>query len=320
MSQLHSFINVLKTSELNKLRKIRLIGKEKRVFEYILSFRLKELPSVDIICNDIGITSTHFYKISSVVLDKFYSELVPERGHELLYFLNRRDLYNHFTHEMLMQEKELKKNNSPKDKLEEFYLNSFKLLQRVSAKNLDEDLILAFGDKYLKSKKDLHEHDKYFVRNSFLATTLFLLKVTKKDIDTSLAIIKELEANEKILAKTKNIQAKFQLNRAMAIYYNHCVSEPQKVITYLADNLEIIKANKTSFTEEDLAVNECWIAEMLYMDSKFEEAYESYTQIFKKYEESLANDFYHHAKHRLVLQGRSLSDASYVIGYRYRQE
>ena len=296
MSQLQAFLNVLQTSELNKIKKVRIIGKEKKVFDYIYAYRHKELPEVEKICNDLGITSTHFYKICSVLMDKFYDELIPERGYNLLYFLNRKDLYSHFTHEMLMQEKEMVKEGVSKAELEEFYLKGFTFLQRVFAKNLDEELILKYGEKYLSAKTNKQEHDEYYVRCSYLATKLFLLKATKKDIETSVEVLNELEKIEKVLEKTSNILAKFQMNRAFSVYFNHCSSHPQKVISYLNDNLRLIEASPELFTREEQVLIKCKIAEMYYMDSDFDKAFHEYFVNFQLYSDVLNNDFYHHAK------------------------
>ncbi len=296
MSQLQSFLNVLQPTEISKLKKIRLIGKEKRVFDFIYSFRYKELPEVEDICKEMEITSTHFYKICSVLMDKFYDELIPERGYNLLFYLNRKDLYNHFTHEMLMQEKDMLKEGETKAVLEHFYSKCFELLQRVSAKNLDEDLIISYGEKYLAIKKDKKEHDEFYVRNSFLATKLYLLKATRKDVEASKEIHEELEKTEQELVKSKNIPAKFQLNKAMSVYYNHSSGEPQKVIQYLTNNLELIEANSAVFSKEELALTKCKIAEMYYMDSEFEKSFEEYSANFEAYSDILENDFYHHAK------------------------
>lgn len=296
MSQLQAFLNVLQPNELQQLKKIRLIGKEKIVFDYLYSYRHKELPPVEQVCSDIGITTSHFYKICSVLMDKFYEDLVPERGYQLLYYLNRKDLYSHFTHEMLMQEKEMLKLGVSKGEMEQFYYKCFQLLQRVSAKNLDEELILSYGDKYLKHKVNKVEHDEYMVRCSFLATKLYVLKATRKDIETAKSILDELLEIEVILAGSKNFYAKYQLNRAFSVFYNHCSGEPQKVIHYLNENLKIIEAHSTVFNREELALNKCKIAEMYYMDSQFERSFQEYFTHFQIYADVMANDFYHHAK------------------------
>jgi hypothetical protein len=296
MSQLHSFLNVLQPNELAKCKKVRLIGRERQVFDYILSYKQRELPDVPEICKVVDITSSHYYKICSIVLDKLYAGIIPSKGYELLFFLNRKGLYSHFTHEILMQEKELLDATADKKILENFYLNVFKLLQRVSSKNINEEIILEYGAKYLSSKSGKDDHDKYFVRCSFLATQLILLKVTKKDVKTSKNIHNELLEIEKSLKGTKNFNAKYQLNRALSIYYNHCVAEPDKAIMCLDENLKIINSNQAYFNQEETVLTKCRIAEMLYMNSKFEEAFISYKELFEKNEEILGNDFYHNAK------------------------
>lgn len=296
MSQLQALLNVLQPTEISKVKKIRLIGKEKRIFDFIYSYRHKELPEVEEICKEVGITSTHFYKICSVLMDKLYDELVPGRGYELLYYLNRKDLYNHFTHEMLLQEKDMLKEGASKEQIETFYQKGYLLLQRVSAKNLDEDLILEYGKKYLNAKIKKEQHDDLMVRNSYLATKLYLLKATRKGQETSKEIFEELTKTEVVLKSSSNFMAVFYLNKAFSTYYNHVVSEPTKVIEYLNSNLQIIEKNKASFQKEEFALTKCKIAEMYYMNSEFERAFKEYSSIFTTYTEDLATDFYHHAK------------------------
>ncbi|MFN0048137.1 MAG: hypothetical protein ACKVOU_03320 [Cytophagales bacterium] len=296
MSQLQTFLNVLQPTEISKIKKIRLIGKEKRVFDFVYSYRYKDLPEVEEICKGMEITSTHFYKICSVLMDKFYEELIPERGYNLLFYLNRKDLYNHFTHEMLMQEKYILRDKESPAFLENFYLKCFELLQRVSAKNLDEELIVSYGDKYLAAKKNKKEHDEYYVRNSYLATKLYLLKATRKDIETSKEIYEELQKIEPVLVNSSNLQAKFQLNKALSVYYNHSSGEPLRVIEYLEKNLVLIEQHKDQFNVEELALTKCKIAEMHYMNSDFEKSFSEYEKHFEQYKEVLENDFYHHAK------------------------
>ena len=297
MSQLHAFVNVLLPTELNRVRKMRLIGKEKAVADYIFSYRHKEIADIAQICDSVEITATHYYKICSVVLDKMYAELVPEKGIPLLYFLNRKGLFSHFMHEIHMQEKGLLEANTTGLELEHFYFNCFNLLQRVAARDLDELMAIEIGNKYLQYKQEKHSHDLYFVRCSYLSTKLFLLKVTKKDIETGKSIFKELIEIEKIIKETTNHTALYQLNKALSVYYHHIVSEPEKVIQYLDKNLAIIKTHANYYSKEDEVLTQCRIAEMLYMKSSFAASFQSYSEIFNTHSNILASDFYHHAKY-----------------------
>jgi len=226
-----------------------------------------------------------------------YAELIPEKGIQLLYFLNRKGLFSHFMHEIHMQEKSLQESNVSGLEFGHFYFNCFNLMQRVAARDLDEDLIIEIGKKYLEFKEPKDAHDQYFVRCSYLSTKLFLLKVTKKDVETGKSIFKELIEIEKILKDSLNHTASYQLNKAFSVYYNHTVAEPEKVILYLDKNLEIIKANSTAYSKEDEVITKCRIAEMQYMKSSFSEAYRSYSEILNTNQDILTNDFYHHAKY-----------------------
>ena len=318
MSQLHTFLNVLQNSELVKIKRGRLIGKEKRVFDFLLSYRHKELPHLEQIVSELDVSGNHYYKICSVIIDKFYELLVPEKGYELLYLLNRKGLYNLFTHELLMQEKALKSPNVKPEYIQKFYFNAFNLLQRVSAIDLNEDLILSYGNKYLHSIVVKREDDQYYVRCSFLATRLFLLKATKKDIEVSASILKELQKIEKLLQNSNHFSARFQLNRAMSVYYNHSVNEPEEVIKYINNNIDLMNSKPSAFKEEELPLAKCKIAEMEYNRSHFEVSYKMYSAIFEEYAEQLTNDFYHHAKFvQLALILNKFDKAEELIGQHF---
>lgn len=297
MSQIHALINVLESKEISKVKKFRLIGKEKKVLDFIYSYRHNNLPDTIEICETLEMTSTHFYKICSIVLDKIYEELIPNKGYELLSFLNKKGMYSQFIHQALMQENKLIANKTNSKTLEDFYLKTFILMQKVSLKDLDDDMILDFGNKYIKHKKEKNEHDKYFIRCNFLSTKLVLLKVTRKDIDIAKSIGKELLEIEHKLANSTNFLAKFQLNKALSIYYNHNEPEPTKVIIYLEFNKKIIAAHPESFDASEIIFLECKIAEMLYMNSQFGESFEFYSKIFENNQNTLESDFYHHSKY-----------------------
>ena len=77
-------------SELNALR---LIGKEKSVFDYTRRHLSGEFPEMEKVLKELQITDAHYYKINSVLLRKCYQTLVPGQEPELLQYLKRKSLF-----------------------------------------------------------------------------------------------------------------------------------------------------------------------------------------------------------------------------------
>jgi hypothetical protein len=314
MSQLHTIFNVLPNSEIAKIKKIRIIGKEREIFDSINSYRHKEFPQISTICDSAKITQSHFYKICSILLDKIYECLIPEKGVKLLQYLIGKGLYNHFKHEAMMQEKLLLAENASDKTLENFYLNCFKLSQKASAKDLDEKLVQNYGEKYLKYKKPIDKDDKYYVKLSLLSTVLYVLKATKKDIERAKSIGKELLGDELKLADSSNVLTKYELYKSLSTYYQHTEGDAANAKKYIEKNVSLINSNLSYFEKDEQILVKCKQAEINYMNSAFDTAYNLYTQIFTEFQHELENDFYHHSKYiQLAILTKNYSIAKDVL-------
>lgn len=295
MSHLQDFLNVLTPAELAKVSKERIIGVEKSVLDIFLINRNKTESNAEEISAKLGITHTHYYKICSMLLDKIYTGLIPQRGYDLMLFLSQKDLYGHFTHEVLLFEKTI---DQQKDlNKEEFYYNVFMLLQKVSAADMDEELLIKYGKKYLDNKKNKTEGDELMVRSCILNTKLTLLKATKKKVEIAHEIAKELLDIEKKLEHSKHPKGSYYLNKALSTYYHQTVGEPENVIKYQEKNIALYNNHKDMFDFSLLVQSKCRIAEMQYMNSNYEQAFDSYTKIFDEYKEELESDFYHQSRY-----------------------
>lgn len=312
MSHLQDFLSVLTASEIAKINKERFIGVEKQVLDVFMSIRGKSKPSSNEIAKNLGITLSHYYKICSLLLDKSYAILIPEKGYELLVFLNGKDLYGHFTHELLLQEKTFDKNSYVN--LEEFYFNVFMLLQKVSASDLDEELLESYGEKYLNNKKNKSKGDEYMVKFCIYNTKLTLQKATKKKIENSHQIGNELLSLEKEVIALNHPRAEFYFNNALSTYFHQTIGNPKNVIIYQQKNIDIITKNNNLFDSGLIIQSMCRIAEMKYMDNKFEESYNEYKNIFSKYDSELKSEFYHISRYaQLAIINEDFENALIIL-------
>jgi tetratricopeptide (TPR) repeat protein len=283
MNQLILLLNTLLPSELNKLKKMRLIGTERKVFNYVFSFRLKETTHTNQICNDLEITLTHFYKICSVLTDKIYKVLIPERGFALLQFLLKKDLIGHFKHELLMQEKLICKDASEKSVLEKFYSKSYMYLLGFSSEYFDAYLLDSYGKKYIEFKENSSMGDQLFVRNAYISSVISDLKTTIKGQQSAYSAYQELLANEKILQNNPHTFAQFYLNKSLGIYSEKYLNDAQNAIHYYQLNIELIKQYPQLLSDNELVATDTKIAEIHYKTGHFESAIQVFERINQTY-------------------------------------
>lgn len=297
MNYLHDLINVLKESELELLRALELPQRQRNVLHTMLSFRHRELPQVPELLKALEMSSQHFYKVNSVLLDKCYEKFVPQRGAQLLSFLAVKDLYRHLYHEMRLQEKKLLK-TSPGE-IAEFYQQCFELLQSQSVKNFNEDAIREFGAKYLAAKKDKTYGDELYIEARLLRSEIISIGARAQNVEERERIFKKVSALEERFKNVAHPLARYWLHHAWAQYYaalhegedfaQHMLGHLLKALEICEDSPEICKGGDRAFTVSK-------IAEAYYGESDFTKAFEMYDGLFKSGEIESQKRFYHTTK------------------------
>jgi tetratricopeptide (TPR) repeat protein len=297
MNYLHDLINVLKDDELEQVRALQLPQRQRDVLHTMLSFRHRELPQVPELLKALDISSQHFYKVNSVLLDKCYELFVPERGEKLLAFLAVKDLYRHLFHEMRLQEKALLK-SSP-ESIAEFYRQCFELLQSQSVKNFNEEAIREFGVKYLSAKKNKTAGDELYIEARLLRSEMISIGARAQNVEERQRIFKKVSELDERFKNVAHPMAEYWLHHAWAQYYaalhegedfaHHMLGHLLKALEICDTSPEICKGGERAFTVSK-------IAEAYYGESDFLKAFEMYDALFKSGEIESQKRFYHTTK------------------------
>lgn len=300
MSQLQSLLQTLSPQETGALNALRLIGKEKSVYDYTRKHLSGEFPEIETMLKDLQITDAHYYKINSVLLRKSYQLLVPEQGLELLQYLKRKNLFHLLRHEMLFQDKKFIASKTQKEQ-EEFYLSCFHYLIDFPYKYYDKKLTTQFGHKYLDKKSNCTESDRLYVKFHTLFSDVNRMaarKNPKKALGLTLA---DLYRYEKELEPTKHYLAKYYLYRSIGCYYFYYENEPDKLITYIEKAIEL-KDKIAYFFPVDIGIFlQLMHADALFSNDQVEEAEKIYAIAFKSgVNENMYGYYYHCEQYALV--------------------
>jgi len=300
LSQLQSLLQTLSEPELNELNALRLIGKEKSVFDYTRKHRLGDFPEIGTVLEELQISDAHYYKINSVLLRKCYQALVPAQGQDLLQYLKRKSLFHLLRHEMLFQDKKFAPAMDKKQQ-ESFYLACFHYLIDFPYKYYDKKLTTLFGEKYLEKKSNRTESDTLYVKFHTLFSDVNRMaarKNPKKALGVSLS---ELLNYEKQLGPTKHYLARYYLYRSIGCYYFYYENSPAQLITYLEKAMEL-KDKIAYFFPVDIGVFlQLLYADALFTNDQLQEAEKIYSAVFMQgVSENMYGYYYHCEQYALV--------------------
>jgi hypothetical protein len=299
LNQLQSLLQNLSDKEMEKLNSLRLIGKEKVVFDYTRKFKTVELPPLDQITEQLKIKDAHYYKINSVLLRKCYKILEPLENGELLQFLKKKNLFSLLRHEILFQDKKKTVGKDEKN-IEKFYLLCFHYLIDLPYKYYDKKLTATFGNKYLAAKGN-SESDKLYIKFHTLFSDLNRIAAQKNPKKTIGITIHQLLEYEGALQNTQNHLAAYYLYRSICSYYAYYDHQPQKVIEYIEKAITL-KDQIADFFPIDINVFlQLLYAEALFTNNRLGEAEKIYHQVFEAgVDETIYGYYYHCEQYALV--------------------
>lgn len=279
---------------------MRLIGREKNVYDYTKRHRLNGLPEINTILSDLKITDAHYYKINSILLRKCYQTLVPAEGVELLNYLKNKNLFTLLRHEILFQDKKMNADKDKKDQ-EKFYLACFHFLIDFPYRFYDKKLTNTFGEKYLEKKSKGTESDKLYVKFHILFADMNRMaarKNPKKSIGIS---ISDLLKHEKELQGSMHHLATYYLLRSICSYYSYYDNNPEKVIEYIQKAMAL-KEKIAYFFPIDIGVFlQLLYADALFSNNKITEAETIYSTVFKAGVDKDMYGYYFHCEQYVLV-------------------
>ncbi len=304
MNYLVKYLQLLQPEERDKLGLLVLSERERQVLIALLQISADDSISKSDLLANLGISSSHFDKISSVLLDKVYAAIVPEGGTVLLYDLNRRNLFGHFCHQMKKQEKVLMADAVLPERLAEFYSTCFSMLQRITRKDYDAELLREIGEKYLASKPGATPGDRLFTEAGILCSSIQDTAARGAQNRLGDEIEQQLRALEPTAASIEeqnNVSALYLYYRAWVSFYTLIDSRPDIRLEYLRRAAGLCERYPDILPEEEQALTFGRIAEAHYNNSDFAMAAELYESVFTSYPNTAAREYYHTTKYIQVL-------------------
>lgn len=286
MSWLHSLLGTLNESELSELTKLRLIGKEKVLFDALLVDIQNPAPEPPEICRQLGISETHYYKINSILIDKIFNHFVPDNPFHLLDWLKKKELYALLKNEIKAQVKQEQSND--------YYLNTFRLLIDLPYKYYDANLSAEIGKRYIASQKVSSDSDKMYVRFHLLFADCNRFAASKNPLKHFPYSEKELLAFESQLSAESHYLAQYYLYRTLCNYYKYYNKNAELSLAYLQKAMGLKDRIAPFFP-----INIHQFLRLLYADallgfSETEAAFLVYKEVFDEgIDESMYGFYYH---------------------------
>lgn len=309
MSWLHEILNKLTTQELEKLENFRLKGKEKQVYNYIYKARKKKLPSANDVCKIIEISTTHYYKINSILLEKLFEHLFSKNRLQLLNWLKNNSHFSLLKTELKnicngKHFEDIALNNSS------FFLACFHLCIDLPFVEYDIKLSKMLGELYLKSLTNSTDADLNYVKYHILFADCNRISASRNpnknfqfDVNVS---TKELES----LLSKEHYLAYYYLCRTFVSYYSYVEINPQRALEFLEKAIKIQDEVAYFYPiniRQFLRLN---YADLLINNNQIKDAFLEYTAIFN---EGISNEmygFYYHVEQYIIA---SLCTKNYII-------
>lgn len=279
MSWLHQLLNSLNTEEINSLQTIAFKGKEKEVFTIYLNKQNCEEPEKQVICASLNITSTHFYKINSVIIEKIYKHFFKDNVLDLIEFLSNRHLFNLLKTEIIHYIKNIKKHSENCDKiLLEFFRKSIDFPFNF----YDEKLVNNVGEKYLLCKKNRTDADDDYVFFHKLFADCNRFAATRKPEKYFTYNASQLKAFETKLIAKKHYLALYYLYRTFVNYYSFYETNAEIQMVYLEKAINLKHQIKNYFPIDIGVLLDLLKADVLFSNKKFEQSFSLYESLFNK--------------------------------------
>jgi tetratricopeptide (TPR) repeat protein len=291
LNKVSDVISTLNTDEIKKLSSVKWSPREKQLYYSILHSvgSPKKLEAVT--AESLGITNSHFDKLSSVITEKIYNTLTSGRFDDVATFLVQKGLLEVLLHEMGLYERRLKSEKNP-NVLKAFYLTGFEKLRRTSFDILDLKLFRHYANKLKQfcSDKDqlsptVVEYKYVYVENAYQ----FLTGEGMAYMPKALAAIKRVGPEP-----TNPKRAEYALYHfCMAGHIKDFVNDQDTGLIHAQKTLDSARIWAPGEDESFLASSYSMYATILSHKSEFEKARSIYKEAFEKLPQHMDTNFYH---------------------------
>ena len=278
MNLLFDFLKYIKEPYRKKIEEIKLRGVMNEVWHLLLVQAEKDAYSRDKIEQELGISSSHFDKISSVLLSKCYQHLFANNILELLSFLSLRSAFVKNYYAELNRQIKVAECSLDKSELANFYIANINFIHfNMPIIYKDKRVLKKLASKFLAIKKDA---------NSKLLISCKLMYI---HIDT-------LFANGTIKSKEQEIRKKMdawgglpdnadeELTFAyywLQLYFDNALENFANCMQLAKEAVLKLKKFSSKINDIQLLRVELKISEMLYYHGQFDESFRNFEMWMK---------------------------------------
>jgi hypothetical protein len=295
MSLLISFVRFLTDEELSKLKRMPLSGKEKLVMQTLIQQpAISEISKTEML-RQLGISSSHFDKISTIVLKKAYRALAGDDELEQLNFLSKKFMFRHLFHEIRHLSIKVQLNHIENAEKEKYFQALFNFSINVPAKYYDEKFVEGNAGHYLNNVSENREAKELEVKSKMLFGRLNKLTQQAPDARATARILKDVTELEKTYKYVKQREPKVVLYHVLVNYYRLVEMNAGKRTDYLRKIADLYNGyDHMPPFEKNIA--ECHFAEICYELGDHKLAFQKYRHLFAHHMTLLKNQFHHFAR------------------------
>ena len=295
MSLLVSFVRFLNEEELGLLKQMPLSGKEKLVLQTIIEQPAIEELSKSGILSSLGLTSSHYDKISTVVLKKAYRALAGEDELEQLNFLSKKFMFRHLFHEIRHLASKMELSSFTPEAKEVYASALFNFSINVPARYFDEKFVDENARYYLSTILDNKPAKELQVRAKILFARLNKLTQQVPDARATGRILKEVKDLELAFGGVEALEPKVVLYHVLVNYYRLVEVNAEKRMLYL-EKIAALDGGFEKMPRFEQSIAECHFAEMYFEKGEHQKAFELYRHVLGHHMVHLKNQFHHFAR------------------------
>ena len=294
MALLDSFVSFLSEEELRHFRSIPLSGKEKKIRDLLAENRNGEFSKVELM-KELHLSSSHFDKISTLVLKKAYKHLAGQDDLEQLNFLSKKFMFRHLFHEIKTLKTKISRNNTDEVMAERYHRAFFDFSINVPAKYFDEGFVMDNANEYLKWVRKDKQARELEVKSKLLFARLNVITQKAPDAGEAAKIEREIDDLEKSYEAVDVPEFKAILYHVRVNFYR-MIHPDWKKRTYFLKKITRLYGGEEKMPLFERAVASLHQAEMMFERSEYQAAFDLYSTTLTHYMPLLRNQFHHFAR------------------------
>ena len=265
-------------------------GRELQLRNAILNSTSGQLKKESLL-RELNLTSSHYDKLSNVLLKKAYCHLAGDDVLKQLDYLSKKYMFQHLFHEMRQYRIRIKADYADQTVPDRICRALFDYSVNVPAPHFEEELAISNANDYLNLPGDCGTRE-FEVKAKLLFSRINVYMHRAPTATMAAQMKRQIISLEKQFAHVDDPDIKTILYYTWANYYR--TVEPNWMMRqdYL-DSIAQLHGGYSMMACCEQANYDCYQAEILYERGRFREAYDAYTTAFSENLSILRNQFHH---------------------------